>query len=130
MRSLALEGKESVLVQYLFEDKAHQIILAKKMHTGAGTKQKLQERVVGHKTPSTICDELFDKGGGMDFKSSSDLPWSTDQIKYEHQKICRKSDVDEMATLLQMTKEKQYIRIFSGHLNLEWLFSQTMYCKM
>ena len=50
----------------------------------------------------------------MDFKSSSDLPRSIDQIKYERQKIRKKSDVDEMATLLQMAKEKQYIR------NLQW----------
>ena len=76
-----------VLVQYLFEDEVHEISPAKKMRTGAGTKQKIRERVVGHKTPSTIYDELFDEGGGMDFKSSSDVPRSIDQIKYEHQKI-------------------------------------------
>lgn len=103
-----------VLVQSLFEDEAHEISPAKKMRTGAGTKQKIRERVVGHKTPSAIYDELFDEGGGMDFKSTSDLSRSIDQIKYERQKIRKKSDVDEMATLLQMAKEKQYIR------NLQW----------
>ena len=76
--------------------------------------KKIRERMVGHKTPSTIYDELFDEGGGMHFKSSSDLPRSIDQIKYERQKIQKKSDVDEMVTLLQMAKEKQYIR------NLQW----------
>ena len=70
--------------------------------------------MVGHKTPSAIYDELFDEGGGMDFKSSSDLPGSIDQINHERQKIHKKSDVDEMATLLQMAKVKQYIR------NLQW----------
>ena len=103
-----------VLVQYLFEDEAHEVSPAKKMRTSAGTKEKIRERVAGHKTPSAIYDELFDEGGGMDFKSSSDLPRSIDQIKYERQKVRKKSDVDEMATLLQMAKEKQYIR------NLQW----------
>lgn len=39
---------------------------------------------------------------------------SIDQINHERQKIRKKSDVDEMATLLQMAKVKQYIR------NLQW----------
>ena len=103
-----------MLVQYLFEDKAHQISPSKKMRTSAFTQRKIRECVVGHKTPSAIYDELFDEGGGMDIKSSSDLPQSTDQIKYECQKIPKKSDVDEMVTLLQMVKEKQCIR------NLQW----------
>ena len=80
------------------------------MRTGAGTMQKIRERVLGHKTPSAIYDKLFDEGVGMDFKSSSDLLRSIDQIIYERPKIRKKSDVDEVATLLQMAKEKQYIR--------------------
>ena len=74
------------------------------MCTGAGTKQKICDRVVGHKTPSAIYDELFAEGGRMDLKCTSDLPRSIDLIKYECQKIRQKSDVDEMATLLQMAK--------------------------
>ena len=76
MRSQALEGEESLCWFSTFLKTKHMKLIspAKKMHTGAGTKQKIRERMVGHKTPSPIYDELFDEGGGMDFKSSSDLP--------------------------------------------------------
>ena len=103
-----------VFLQYLFEDNAHEVSPTKKMRTGEGTKQKIRDRVAGHKTPSAIFDELFAEGGGMEFKCTSDLPRSIDQIKYERQKIRKKGDVDDMVTLLQMAKENQYIR------NLQW----------
>ena len=45
----------------------------------------------------------------MDFKCTSDLPRSIDQIKYEHQKLRQKTDVDGMATLLQMSKDGKFI---------------------
>ena len=35
------------------------------MCTAAGTKQKIQECVLGCETLSAIYDELFDEGGGM-----------------------------------------------------------------
>lgn len=38
----------------------------------------------------------------------------SDQIKQECQKIPKKSDVDEMPTILPMANEKQYLR------NLQW----------
>ena len=106
------QGEEVfVLVQYLFEAEAR---------TSEGTKQNIRDRVGSHKTPSALYDELFDKAGGMDFKFASDLPRSIDQIKYERQKLRKKTDVDEMATLLQMSKEVQYI------CNLQWTPSPRM----
>ena len=45
--------------------------------------------MAGHKRPSAIYDDLFDEEGWMDFKSSSDLHRSIDQIKYERQKVSR-----------------------------------------
>ena len=109
-----------VLVQYLFEAEAHEVSPCKKMRTSEGTKEKIRDRVGSHKTPSALYDELFDEVGGMDFKCASDLPRSIDQIKYERQKLRKKTDVDEMATLLQMSKEGQYI------CNLQWTPSPRM----
>lgn len=109
-----------VFVQFLFEDAAHEVSPCKKIRTGESTKQKIRDRVASYKTPSAIYDELFDEGGGLDFKCTSDLPRSIDQIKYERQKIRKKTDVDEMATLLQTAKDNQYIR------NLQWTPSPRM----
>ena len=109
-----------VLVQYLFEAEAHEVSPCKKMRTSEGIKQKIRDRVGSHKTPSALYDELFDEVGGMDFKCASDLLRSIDQIKYERQKLRKKTDVDEMATLLQMSKEGQYI------CNLQWTPSPRM----
>lgn len=53
-----------VLVRYLFEDEAHEVIsisLCKKMRTSIGAKQKICDRVKSHKTPSAIFDDLFSR---------------------------------------------------------------------
>ncbi|CAB4002353.1 Hypothetical predicted protein [Paramuricea clavata] len=103
-----------VLVRYLFEDEAHEVSPCKKMRTSEGAKQKIRDRIKSHKTPSAIFDDLFEEAGGMEFACTADLPRSIGQIKYERHKQRKKSDIDEMATLLQLSKQNSYIR------NLQW----------
>lgn len=104
-----------VLVQYIFEGDNHQVSPSKDVKISAGTRFKIQQQVTTNKTPSAIFDDLFVDAGGLNFKSPADLPKSISQIKYERNKLRKKSKVDDLATLLDLAKEKAY-----GIKNLQW----------
>ena len=112
------------MVQYFFEDEPHYV--SPKKHgnakggkrfypTSRSTKNNIIKKVCSHQGPTKIYDQAFQDAGGMlAVKAVSDLPRNTRQVKYERSKLRQKTEVDELASFLDKSRNSSWIQ------NTQW----------
>ena len=103
-----------VMLQYIFDGDPESITVkphgrAKKNQrpfftTASGTRTKISEKATSSMGPSSIYDHLYlEAGDVMSRKSSSDVPRSVDQVKYEWKKLRSKHEKDQLAELMSLS---------------------------
>lgn len=103
-----------MMLQYIFDGDPESINIkphgrAKKnqrpfFSTASGTRTKISEKVSSSLGPSSIYDHLYQEAGDvMSRKSSSDVPRSVDQVKYERKKLGSKHEKDQLAELISLS---------------------------
>ena len=76
--------------------------------TAKSTKDKISEKSKTGLGPSLIYDKLYEDGGGIVNKtSSSAVPRSVSQIKYERGKLRKQHSKDELAELIEKCKQSE-----------------------
>ena len=112
------------MVLSFFEDEPHYV--SPKKHgnakggkrfypTSRSTKTNIIKRVGSCHGPTKIYDEAFQDAGGMfAVKAVSDLLRNTRQVKYERSKLRQKTEVDELASFLDKSRNSTWIH------NVQW----------
>ena len=103
-----------IMLQYIFDGDPDSIIIkphgrAKNnprpfLTTASGTRAKISEKATSSLGPSSIYDQLYQEAGDViSRKSSSDVPRSIDQVKYERKKLRSQHEKDQLAELISLS---------------------------